>query len=68
MCSLCMLSICKFSYFPFGFEGWILVLIASVPGLSILFTLRLRVNKDCLRNKPNSICKGNNDKINALFS
>ena len=34
------LSICNFnfSYFPFWFEGWIWVLIASVPGLCILFT------------------------------
>ena len=32
ICSL--LTICNFSYFPFGFEGWIWVLIASVPGLA----------------------------------
>ena len=25
--SLCILTICKFSYFPFGFESWIWVLI-----------------------------------------
>ena len=34
ICSLCILTICNFSYFPF--EGWICVLIASVPGLCIL--------------------------------
>ena len=34
--SLCILTICNFSYF--GFEGWIWVLIASVPGLCILLT------------------------------
>ena len=33
--SLCILTICKFSYFSFGFLG----LIASVPGRCILFTL-----------------------------
>ena len=38
ICSLCILTICIFSYFPFGFEGWICVLIASIPGLCILFT------------------------------
>ena len=36
ICSLCILTICNFS---FGFEGWIWVLIASVPGLCIRFTL-----------------------------
>ena len=34
MCSLCILTI----FTRFGFEGWIWVLIASVPGLCILFT------------------------------
>ena len=38
ICSLCISTICYFSYFPFGFEGWIWVLIASVPGLCIRFT------------------------------
>ena len=35
--SLCILTICNISYFPFsfGFEGWIWVLIASVPDLCI---------------------------------
>ena len=36
--SLCILTFCNFSYFSFGFEGWIWVLIASVPGICILFT------------------------------
>ena len=33
----------NFSYFPFAFEGWLWVLIASVPGLGIRFTLLLRM-------------------------
>ena len=33
-----MLIICNFSYFPFWFEGWIWVLIDSVPDICILFT------------------------------
>ena len=36
ICSLCILTICNISYFPFGFEGWIWVLIASVSDLCIL--------------------------------
>ena len=32
------LTICNFSYFRLGFEGWIWVLIASVSDLCILFT------------------------------
>ena len=39
ICSLCILTICNFSYLPFCFEGLIWVLIASVPGLCILFLL-----------------------------
>ena len=39
VCSLCVLAICNFSYFPFGFKGWIRVLIASVPDLCIRFTI-----------------------------
>ena len=39
MFSLCILTFCNFSYFQkFGFEGWIWVLIASVPGICLLFT------------------------------
>ena len=30
ICSLCFLTICNLSYFPFWLKGWILVLIASV--------------------------------------
>ena len=37
-CSLCLLTICVFVISRFGFEGWIWVLIASVPGLCILLT------------------------------
>ena len=40
ICSLCILTICNFSYFPFGFEDRICVLIAPVPGHCILFTFR----------------------------
>ena len=39
VCSLCILTICNIGYFPFCFEGWFWVLIASVSGLCILFTL-----------------------------
>ena len=35
------MTICYFSYFPFGFEVWIRVLIASVPDLGIFFTFKL---------------------------
>ena len=38
ICSLCTLTIYNFSFSRFGFEGWIWVRIASVPGLCILFT------------------------------
>ena len=40
ICSPCkkIQYICNFSYFLFGFEGWIWVLIASVPDHCILFT------------------------------
>ena len=38
ICSLFILTICNFSYSRFGFKGWIWVLIASAPGLCILFT------------------------------
>ena len=37
ICSLCILIICKISYFPFGFKGLTWVLIASVSDLCILF-------------------------------
>ena len=30
-----------FSYFPFGFEGWILVLITSVPGICMFLLLHI---------------------------
>ena len=36
------LTICYFSYFCFGFDGWVWVLITSVPGLCILFTLKAK--------------------------
>ena len=38
VCSLCIMSICNLSYFPFCFEGWILVLIVAVPGHCLPFT------------------------------
>ena len=37
ICSLCILTICNFSCF----EGWIWVLIASVPCLCIRFTFHI---------------------------
>ena len=33
ICSLCILTICNISYFPFWFKVWIWFLIASVPDL-----------------------------------
>ena len=40
ICSICILTICNISYFPFlVFEGWSWVLIASVPDFCILVTL-----------------------------
>ena len=42
ICSLFILTICNFSYFPFWFEGWIWVLIASFPGLCIYFSFFLK--------------------------
>ena len=39
ICFLCILTICIISNFPFGFEGWIWVLVASVPDLCIMFTV-----------------------------
>ena len=41
ICFLCILIVCNFSCPRFGFEGWISVLIVSVPSLCILFTFRL---------------------------
>ena len=35
-CSLCMMSICNYSYLPFGFEGKISVLIALVTSHCLL--------------------------------
>ena len=39
--SLCILTICNFSYASFGFEGGICVMVAPVPGLCILVTFTL---------------------------
>ena len=36
ICSLYILTICNFSHFLFGFEGWIWVPIASFPDLIAL--------------------------------
>ena len=41
ICSLCILTICDISYFPFWFWGLIWVLTASVPGLCILLTFKM---------------------------
>ena len=38
ICSLCILTNIILVISRFGFEGWIWVLIAPVPGLCILFT------------------------------
>ena len=37
VCSLCILTICSFSYF--GFEGWVWALISSVSGLWMLLSV-----------------------------
>ena len=48
VCSLCILSICNFNYFPFWsrFNGNIWALFASVPGHCLLFTFVL-LNSRC---------------------
>ena len=43
ICSLWILTLCNLSYFLFWFEGWIWILIASVPDFCILFTFVLNV-------------------------
>ena len=67
ICSLCILTICNFIYFRFGFEGWIWVLISSVHDLCILFTFNvypkfgqiLSINSQDIEQKQNSnISKG----------
>ena len=40
-CSLCTLTICYFSYFPFWFESWIWVLIVSFPDHCLLLTFTI---------------------------
>ena len=37
ICSFCSLTFCNISYFPFGIEGWIWVLIASVTDHTFYF-------------------------------
>ena len=41
VCSVCVLTYCDFVVSHFGFEGGTLVLIASVPGHCLSFTLLL---------------------------
>ena len=41
VCSLCILTVCNFSYFRFLFEGGIRVLISPVPVRCLFFTLPL---------------------------
>ena len=43
ICSLCILTNCNFSFFPFWFEGLIWVMIASVSDLCILFTFTYHI-------------------------
>ena len=46
ICFLCILTIRSFGFFPFGFEGWICVLITPVPGHCILIiTLFFQMNE-----------------------
>ena len=47
---LCILIICNLSCFQLWFEGWIWILIVSVPGLCILFTYGSEVL--CVSNIP----------------
>ena len=54
VCSLCILTILILVISRFGFAGWILVMIPSVPGICILFftfkpTLNLETNSWCRR-------------------
>ena len=42
ICSLCILNISNFGYFPFCFEGGIRVLIVPVPVHCILVTFVIR--------------------------
>ena len=46
-CSLCILTYCNFSYFHFGFEDGTLVLIASVAGHWLPFTLYRKTVQEC---------------------
>ena len=39
ICSLCILTLCNFSYSRFGFEDGVRVLIVPVPGHCIFVTL-----------------------------
>ena len=40
VCSPCILSICNFSYFPFGFESGVCFFIAPVPVHCLLVTFK----------------------------
>ena len=60
---LCSVLFCNFSYFPFGFEGWIWVLIASVPDLSILFAFKLDTDQEVLNKRPQCIEEINNGDL-----
>ena len=44
ICCLCILTICIFSFFPFGVKGCIWVVTASGPGLCILLLLERLCN------------------------
>ena len=49
-CSLCKMFIRYFSYFSFGFEDMVLVLIAPVPGHCLLVTFKERENVTAIVN------------------
>ena len=38
----CIMSICNFGCFPFGFEGGSVVLVASAPGHDLPFAAKLK--------------------------
>ena len=46
VCSHCILSICNFSYFPFGFESRVCFFYSPVPVYRLLVTLIFQYNTD----------------------
>ena len=59
ICSLCIVTICNFSYFPFCFEGWNWVLIASVPGITYFLQTYINIKNE-IRTKAISLLSSSN--------